>query len=227
MVVKTFRALVGVFLAVAVFGVAVETSAPAFADGVTADDVGVIKPTFKATPEQDKLVEQGVAFYDDEEFAKAKAILLPLAQAGHPKAMNMIGRLHDNTDVFPNDSVVECDWYERSAKAGYPSAMNNLSICFEEGIGRLKNIDDMLYWRKMSAKNGSKLGMINLAWYDKEASEDYRYWMNKAREHGSVYAKVSLFLQGYGHDVPDLHIQDIVCVYVRILIFDGSFLSCD
>jgi len=226
MVVKTFRALVGVFLAVAVFGVAVETSAPAFADGVTADDVGVIKPTFKATPEQDKLVEQGVAFYDDEEFAKAKAILLPLAQAGHPKAMDVIGMMHYYGAVFPKDSNVECDWYERAAKAGYSKAMYHMSICYD-GNGRLPDPIKSMEWLLKAANKGSVLAMINLSSLDKSEGKEYRYWMNMAREHGSVFAKVSLFLHGYAHDVPNLYIQDKVCVYVRILMLGGHLLACD
>ncbi|PHS74423.1 MAG: hypothetical protein COB59_12125 [Rhodospirillaceae bacterium] len=181
----------------------------------------------RADEAEDQLVEQGIAFYDDEEFAKAKAILLPLAEAGHAKAMNLIGRMHDGTMVFPNDAKVECDWYEKSAKADYASAMNNLSICYEKGLGRPRNIELMLNWRKQSAIKGSKLGMINLARVDGKFGKDYRYWMNQAVQHGSIYAKVSLNLRGYEQDVPDLKIQDTLCVYIRILIFDGSFLVCD
>ncbi|PCI39498.1 MAG: hypothetical protein COB46_08830 [Rhodospirillaceae bacterium] len=181
----------------------------------------------RANEAQDQLVEQGVAFYDDEEYEKAKAILLPLAEAGHAKAMNIVGRMHENTGVFPNDPKIECDWYEKSANAGYVSAMNNLSICYEKGLGRPHDIDLMLGWREQSATKGSILGMINLARVDDEYGESYRYWMNQAVKHGSVYAKVSLKLQGYEQGVPDLKIQDTLCVYVRILIFDGSFLACD
>jgi len=192
-----------------------------------ASAVETVVPAYKATPEHDQLVEQGVAFYDDKDYAKAKEILLPLAEAGHAKAMNMIGRLHGGTGVFPNDPVIKCDWYEKSAKAGYLAAMYNLSSCFNHGRGRPHNIENMLHWRTMAANKGYIPAMINLSALDKSEGEEYRYWMNKAREHGSVYAKVSLYLQGYAHDVPDLYIQDKVCVYVRILILGGDFLDCD
>ena len=97
---------------------------------------------FKATSAQDALVEQGVAFYDNEDFPKAKDILLPLAEAGHPKAMHFIGRMHEGTNVFPNNPVLECNWYERAANSGYPSSMYNMSICYD-GNGRP---DDIPSW---------------------------------------------------------------------------------
>jgi len=181
---------------------------------------------FEATPEQDQLVEQGVAFYDDEEFAKAKAILLPLAKAGHAKAMNYIGLLHYGTSVFPNNPKIECDWYERAANAGYPNAMYNMSICFD-GNGRPNDPEIDKQWLQKAANHGVVDAMINLAWLDKDAGEEYRVWMNKAVKHGSVYAKVSLKLQGYEQDVPNVHIQDTLCVYIRILLFDGGFHLCD
>jgi len=183
---------------------------------------------FDATPEQDLLVEQGVAFYDDEDYAKAKAILLPLAEAGYPKAMSMVGKMIKFGSGFTKDVTLACDWYERSAKAGYGIGMYNLSICYNQGIGgRPKDKKQMLYWRTKGANNGSTHAMINLSSLDKSEGEEYRYWMNMARKNGSVYAKVSLYLQGYEQDVPDLYIQDILCVYIRILLLDGSFSACD
>ena len=180
----------------------------------------------RADEAEDQLVEQGIAFYDDEEFAKAKAILLPLAEAGHAKAMHYIGRLHDETNVFPSNPKAECDWYERAANAGYPNAMYNMSICYD-GNGRANNPEMDKKWLLKAADHGVIDAMINLAWLDKDVGEEYRRWMSKAVDHGSVYAKVSLKLQGYEQDVPNIHIQDILCVYIRILLFDGSFHLCD
>jgi len=122
---------------------------------------------------QDQLVEQGVAFYDDEE-------------------------------------------YEKAANAGYANAMYNMSNCYYFGKGRNKDLELNKYWILQASDHGVVSAMTIRSSYDKSEGEDYRYWMNKAREHGSVYAKVSLYLQGYAHDVPDLYIQDKVCVYVRI-----------
>jgi len=191
-----------------------------------ASAVETVVPAYKATPEHDQLVEQGVAFYDDEAFEKAKEILLPLAEAGHAKAMNYIGRMYYDGIAFQKNAKTECDWYEKSAKAGYPNAMYNMSICYD-GHGRLADVNMSQMWVLRAANLGHVPSMIFLSSLDKSEGEEYRYWMNKAREHGSVYAKVSLYLQGYAHDVPDLYIQDKVCVYVRILILGGNKKDCD
>jgi TPR repeat protein len=181
----------------------------------------------RADEAQDRLVEQGVAAYDAGNYAEAKVILLPLAEAGIPWAMNTVGLMHDGTGAFPNDPKTECDWYERAANAGFASGMYNLSICYDWGDGRPKDLNEMLHWRNLAAESGSIPAMINLAALDSSEGEEYRRWMNQAAQHGSVYAKVSLWLQGYKHDVPDLKVQDIVCVSVRILILDGDFLDRD
>jgi len=187
----------------------------------------LLSPAAIADEAQDKQVEIGVKAYDDGDYQRAKDILLPLAEAGHPKAMNMVGLMHYDTPVFPNDPVLECDWYERSAKAGFASGMYNLSICHNQGSGRMKDHTQMLYWRTMAANNGSTNAMINLASLDKSEGKDFRRWMLKAVEYGSSYAKVDLWLQGYKEDVPDITFRDILCVSWRILILKGSFKACD
>lgn len=180
----------------------------------------------RAGEAEDAQVERGVAFYDDSEFEQAKAILLPLAKAGHPKAMHYIGRMHDGTSVFPKDPVVECDWYERAANAGYPSAMYNMSICYD-GFGRPDDPEVDKQWLLKAANHGVIAAMINIAHQDNDKGEHYRYWMNKAVDSGSRYAQVALWLQGYKQDVPDIKTRDIVCVSVFILILDGHFYDCD
>ena len=185
-----------------------------------------LSPAAMADEAQDRQVEVGVKAYDDGDYQRAKDILLPLAEAGHPKAMNMVGLMHYDTPVFPNDPVVECDWYERSANAGYPSAMYNLSICFNQGIGRNKDHKMTLHWRTLAANNGYISAMINLAALDPDEGAEYRRWMMKAQEHGSAYAKVSLWLQGYKTD-SQMTFKDFVCVSWRILIMNGEFEDCD
>lgn len=173
--------------------------------------------------------ERGFAAYDAGKYAAAKAILLPLAEAGHPKAMNMVGLMHDGTKVFPNDPKLECDWYERAAKAGYASAMYNLSICFNHGRGRPQDSDKMLKWRTDAALLGIKRASINLAALDESEGPEFRRWMLQAAEHGSRFALVSLWLSGYEDDAWEngMTIQDIVCMYWRVYMLEKSIESCD
>lgn len=180
----------------------------------------------RADEAQDRRVEQGVALYDDGAYAQAKTILLPLAEAGHPKAMHFIGRMNKFGQGFSAYPAIGCDWYERAANAGYANSMYNMSICYD-GFGRPDDPDMDKQWLLKAAEHGVTDAMINLSALDLTEGEEYRYWMNQAVQHGSVYAQVSLWLQGYKNDVPDIKVQDIVCVSVLVLILDRDFGACD
>ncbi|MBF0246773.1 MAG: sel1 repeat family protein [Alphaproteobacteria bacterium] len=158
-------------------------------------------PPALADEAQEKLLDQALAAYDEGDFEAARSIILPLAHAEYPDAMNALGLMYHDGFVFLNDPEKGCDWFERAANAGNPASMYNLSVCFNSGHGRPKNETQMLRWRTMAAKNGSTNAMINLSSRDKTEGEEYRYWMKMAADHGSTYAKVSLWLQDYEDDV--------------------------
>ncbi|HEY9078844.1 tetratricopeptide repeat protein [Magnetovibrio sp.] len=186
-----------------------------------------LSPAASADDAQDKQVELGVKAYDDGDYQRAKDILLPLAEAGIAQAMHIIGRMHDGTDVFPNDPKLECDWYQRAADKGLAKSMYNLSLCYDYIGGREKNRERELYWRTKAAEHGLIQAMVNLAAEDKTHGEEYRLWMNRAVEHGSKYAMLRLWQVGYEDDVPNIRIRDITCTYIRILIFDEDITACD
>ena len=179
----------------------------------------------RADAAQDARVEDGVAAYDAGDYQRAKDILLPLAEAGHPKAMNMIGLMHYDTPVFPNDPKIECDWYEKAANVGSPSAMYNMSICYD-GYGRPEDPDMDKAWLLRAADQGHIPAMINLAALDPDEGKEYLRWMMMAQNHGSAYAKVSLWLQDYKTE-SQMTLSDFVCVSWKILILDGEFRDCD
>lgn len=172
-------------------------------------------------------LEAGVKAFQDSDYQKAKDILLPLAEKGNPEAIHHIGRLHENTSVFPNDPKLECDWYERAAKLGLGKSMYNLSNCFYFGTGRKKDPEQMLYWLTQAAEHGVIDAMLNLGAMDETYGEEYRRWANMAVQHGSKYAMVRLWQLGYKQDVPDIRIRDITCTYIRILLFDEDITACD
>lgn len=185
----------------------------------------LLSPAAMADDAQDQQVEIGVAAYDDGDYQRAKDILLPLAEAGHPEAMHMIGRLYDGKGVFPTDLETECDWYERSANKGLAKSMYNMSICYD-GFGRPDDPEMDKFWLMNAADKGFTPAMINLAALDPDEGAEYRRWMMMAQEHDSAYAKVSLWLQGYKTD-SKMTLKDFVCVSWRILIMNGQFRDCD
>jgi len=185
----------------------------------------LLSPAALADEAQDKQVDIGVKAYDDGDYQRAKAILLPLAEAGNAQVMHIIGRLYDGTDVFPTNPKTECDWYERAANKGLAKSMYNMSICFD-GLGRPNDPEISKAWMLKSAEQGYIPAMINLASLDPSEGDEFRSWMMMAQDHGSVFAKVDLWLQGYKDD-SQMNLQDFICVSWRILIMDGDILDCD
>ena len=69
--------------------------------------------------------------------------------------------------------------------------------------------------------------MLNLSSLDTNKGAEYLKWHRLAISHGSTYAKVSLWLDGYKDEVPDITFQEIICVSWNILTSDGDFEACD
>jgi len=187
-----------------------------------------LSPLAIADEAQDKQVEIGVKAYDDGNYERAKDILLPLAEAGHPKAMNMVGRLYDGTNAFPDDPKIECDWYEKSALAGYASAQSNLSTCYLKGDGRPKDILTWLYWEEKSAHQGRMLSQAALAgYYVKRDRERYLYWAHQAISNGSKGVAVLMWMNGDHQNTVDISPIDIACVVVMIGLFENRSDYCE
>lgn len=192
---------------------------------------GVSARAQDATPQNfsslDDQVALGVAAYHAGDYQRAKEILWPLAEAGQPKAMNMIGMLHRGTPVLPNDPIAECDWYERAAQAGYASGMHNLGICYERGRGRPHDPKATQQWFTKAAENGDIEAMLYLGGQDGVSGEERRYWLKKAADQGSRVAAVNLWLDGHREDAPNFSLLDELCIAVRIMLFNQGLTACD
>ena len=174
----------------------------------------------------DALVEQGIAAYDAEDYQRAKDILLPLAEAGHPEAMHRIGRMHEGLGgVFPKDPQVECDWYEKAANEGLAKSMHNMNFCYK-GQGRNKDKEKQRQWLLQAAAQDYYPSMINLARLDKTKGPEFRKWLIHAQDHGSRWARVDLWVNGYKTD-SRMTLSDFLCVTWNIFIQDRDREYCD
>ncbi|MBF0246775.1 MAG: sel1 repeat family protein [Alphaproteobacteria bacterium] len=184
-------------------------------------------PPALADEAQEKLLDQALAAYDEGDFEAARSILLPLANAGNSDAMVQIGFMIHNGEAFSPDAEYECDWYERASELENMEGLYHFAHCFHEGVGR--DLLPQQYYALLlkSAELGFIPAMINLSGFDDSHGEEYRNWMMMAVEQGSNYARVSLWLQDYRDDVPDIKILDIVCVSWKILILGDGFMACD
>jgi len=177
---------------------------------------------------QAQTVEDGYAAYKSGNYASAKIILMPLAEAGDAKAMNLVGRMLENGWGFPKDWAGACDWYEKSANAGYLSAMQNISICYENGVGRKKNMKRSIYWAEQAADHGDPDSAISLIRLYLNVDRDRAIlWGQKAVDQGSALARAAMWGYDLPHTGPQASISDIVCSYVMIGMFGKDWNYCD
>jgi len=186
-----------------------------------------LSPAALADEAQDKQVEIGVTAYDGGDYQRAKTILLPLAEVGHPKAMNLIGLMHRYGRGFITAPTTACDLYEQSATRGYPSAMFNLSRCYERGVGRSIDNDIAHQWMLRAANSGVILAILRLADHEHSTAEERRRWLQKAVKGGNRYAAALLWADGHREDAPDFSLLDELCIMVRIVVLHQGVLACD
>ena len=99
----------------------------------------------------------------DKEFAKAKELgLLRNAEKGGPIWWTAAGLYLEETSKDPEKLKEAVKWYRLAAEAGYPVGMNNLGLCYADGIGVIKNDEQTAKWFRAAAESGDDQGMSNL-----------------------------------------------------------------
>ena len=90
-------------------------------------------------------------------------------------------------NLNPKEAVY---WYRKAAEQGLAIAQNNLGICYEQGIGVLKDEKEAVKWYTKSAEQGCPEGQNSLGvcyMYGVGVSRDLnkgKYWINKAADQG-------------------------------------------
>jgi TPR repeat protein len=80
-------------------------------------------------------VRQGVAAMERQDYAKAAAILSPLAQNGNPEAQASMGYLYEIGRGVPQDFTQAAIWYRRAAEQGLSWAQFQLGMLYDLGHG--------------------------------------------------------------------------------------------
>ena len=172
--------------------------------------------------------ENGKAAYEAGNYSKARAIMEELAANGNAKAMNAIGLYYARGTAYPKDRKKACDWYEKSAKAGYNSAQYNLTFCFENEKGEITDYKSWIYWMETSASNNFKHAQtVLMKHYIRKDKEKSFYWAKKAATQGSVAARVTLWQYDQDQDIEPVTISEIACVWIKLLLLQNYTNSCD
>jgi TPR repeat protein len=132
----------------------------------------------------------GKQAYRGQEYAKAMAILEPLAEAGDPAAQYYVAHMYEKGDGVAKDAGKTLEWYRRSAEQGYARAQYKLAIGYAQGWpGLEKDEAEARRWLLKAAEGGSsgaqrvlgnayERGKLGFA----RDPDQARYWLERANE---------------------------------------------
>ena len=106
---------------------------------------------------------EAMSAFNRGEYVKARTLAAPLAEAGNPYAMLIMGRLADNGAGQPQDPDEASRWYRKAADAGSAEGMLRMAYCCRTGSGMPKDESAWLYWTEKAAQAGNAEAQLNLA----------------------------------------------------------------
>ncbi len=160
--------------------------------------------------------------YDDNEYATAVKLLIPMAKAGNPKAQVLLGRIYDMPDGRPGvkkDRTKAQFWFEKAVKQDYTRGYRALGFHL---VGTGKNPKRGLRILKVAAERGDAQAQWGLGlylsssnWGLVENRAAARKWLLKSIEQKHVNAAFELlkWYRGEG-DYTEAHKWDLIVQYL-------------
>ena len=160
--------------------------------------------------------------YDDNKYATAVKLLLPIAKAGNPKAQILLGRIYDmpeGREGVKRDRSKAQFWFEKAVRQDYTPAFRALGFHL---VGTGKNSKRGYRLLKKAADRGDAEAQWGMGFYLMSSSwgspADHvaaRKWLLKAIEQKFAYAATHLLeiYQGNG-DYVEAYKWDIIGQYL-------------
>ena len=101
------------------------------------------------------------------------------AEAGSPRGMLALGRMHQEGTGVPQSYDSARALYQRAAGAGFADAMNNLGILHQNGWGVPKSRSEAIRWYRQAADAGSTEARSNLAALEGGWRAFFRRWTGR------------------------------------------------
>src|SRR5262249_7926317 len=105
--------------------------------------------------------EDGVAAFDQGDYATALTLLGPLADRGNPNAQSLLGRTYAEGRGVPHDGIVAARWYRRAAEQGQPFAELVLGEIYY--ARQPPDYLEAARWYRRSAEHGVAMAQYSLA----------------------------------------------------------------
>lgn len=186
-----------------------------------------ITPYVETAAQQHQMTTADAAF-DKGDYETVKRLLAPLIEAGHPKAINYTGLMHNRGLGYTKNTKRACKLYEIAALRGYASAQWNTSTCYHLAGKKNEMKRKYHFWIETAAQNGIEEAQAHMAaYYYKTNRKLFLYWAKKAAAQGNIFARILLSRQDHGHLFPDLTLLDTACVIVMIGVLGKDLTYCN
>jgi TPR repeat protein len=107
-------------------------------------------------------LDDAKAAYHEKAYAKAAALLRPLAEKGDAAAQYFLGTLYaEGNGVEQNDATAFL-WFQRAADQGDAAAQYNVGASYATGAGIGKSDVDAAKWFRRAADQGMAFAQLNL-----------------------------------------------------------------
>lgn len=107
-------------------------------------------------------LDDGLAAYDQGDYATAYRELAPAAAGGAPAAQYALARMYLSGEGVSRDGETGLKWLREAAMAGVGPAQYQLGVCYELGIVTLPDYGEAARWYRIAADRGVPLAQYRL-----------------------------------------------------------------
>lgn len=100
------------------------------------------------------LLDQGIALYQQQDYAAALPYFVQAEQAGQMKAPRYLGLMYLNGEGVAKDPSAAFAHFKEAAARGDITGQYWLGYCYENGVGTAKDMSQALEWYRKSAARG-------------------------------------------------------------------------
>lgn len=115
-------------------------------------------------------LKEGLAAYEQADYATAQRELTPLAEKGDARAQNKLGRMYSLGQGVPNDSRAAAEWFLKAAAQGIAEAQAMLGYMYLVGDGAPQSNGKAYQWTRKAAEQGHGYAQSNLAFMYQEGT---------------------------------------------------------
>jgi TPR repeat protein len=107
-------------------------------------------------------LEDGVAAYRRQDYAKALSLFLELAKNGNATAQYNLGVMYSEGQGVPQDDQQALFWYRKPAEQGDADAQLSLGLMYAKGQGTPQDFEQAVVWYRKAAEQGNATAQFNL-----------------------------------------------------------------